>query len=78
MFLKLLETMSRRCWTMISLVKRFFIFFKLIKEVDNMAIIYATLIVMGHKQFKEVPAPIKDKVREELINLDAEYLVIEE
>lgn len=35
-----------------------------------MAIIYATLIVKGVKTFAEVPARIKDQVRDVLINID--------
>lgn len=42
-----------------------------------MATIYATLIVMGYKTFKQVPLPIKEKVREQLITLEVEYLIIE-
>ena len=42
-----------------------------------MATIYATLIVMGYKTFNQVPAPIKEKVREQLIALEVEYLIVE-
>jgi len=40
------------------------------REVKEMAIIYATLIVMGKKNFADVPARIKDKVVQVLIDLD--------
>lgn len=40
------------------------------EEVKTMAIIYATLIVKGVKTFAEVPARIKDQVRDVLINID--------
>ena len=40
------------------------------KEVENMAIIYATLIVKGKKEFADVPARIKEQVKQVLIDLD--------
>lgn len=35
-----------------------------------MAVIYATLIIKGEKTFAEVPAVLKDKVKEILIDLE--------
>jgi hypothetical protein len=40
------------------------------KDVQTMAIIYATLIIKGKKTFADVPDKIKDKVKEVLIDLD--------
>ena len=40
------------------------------KEVTVMAVIYATLIIKGKKTFVEVPAVLKDKVKEILIDLE--------
>lgn len=40
------------------------------KEVFNMAVVYATLIIKGKKSFDDVPERIKDQVREILIDLD--------
>ena len=40
------------------------------KEVETMAVIYATLIVKGKKTIADVPDRIKDKVKEVLIDLD--------
>ncbi len=39
-----------------------------------MAVIYATLIVKGVKDFADVPARIKDQVKQILINLDCPEL----
>lgn len=39
-----------------------------------MAIIYATLIVKGVKEFKDVPSTLKEKVKEVLINIDCSEL----
>ena len=36
------------------------------KEVEDMAVIYATLIVKGKKKIEDVPAKIRDQVKEEL------------
>lgn len=40
------------------------------KEVYNVAVVYATLIIKGKKSFEGVPERIKDQVREILIDLD--------
>ena len=44
------------------------------KDVQIMAVIYATLIVKGKKTFADVPEKIKDKVKEVLIDLDCPEL----
>ena len=41
--------------------------FLLRKDVNEMAVIYATLIVKGKKTFAEVPEKIKQQVKEVLI-----------
>ena len=40
------------------------------KDVTEMAVVYATLIIKGKKTFADVPDRIKDKVKEVLIDLD--------
>lgn len=47
------------------------------KDVKEMAVIYATLIVKGKKDFADVPARIKEQVKEVLIDLDCADLVTE-
>ena len=47
------------------------------KEVTVMAVIYATLIIKGKKTFAEVPAVLKDKVKEILIDLELPELAEE-
>lgn len=44
------------------------------KDVESMAVIYATLIIKGKKTFADVPEKIKDKVKEVLIHLDCPEL----
>ena len=44
------------------------IFFR--KDVKEMAVVYATLIVKGKKDFSDVPERIQDQVKEVLIDLD--------
>lgn len=44
------------------------------KDVQTMAIIYATLIIKGKKTFADVPDKIKEKVREVLTDLDCPEL----
>lgn len=40
------------------------------KEVEQMAVIYATLIVKGKKNFSDVPERIQPQVKQVLIDLD--------
>jgi len=42
-----------------------------------MAVVYATLIIKGKKTFAQVPATLKEQVRQILIDLDCEDLIIE-
>lgn len=40
------------------------------KDLKEMAVVYATLIVKGKKDFSDVPERIQDQVKEVLIDLD--------
>lgn len=42
-----------------------------------MALVYCALILKGKKTFAQVPDKIKDQVREALIDMDCEHLIIE-
>ena len=42
-----------------------------------MAIVYATLIIKGRRKYSSVPAPLKDKVKEILIDCECEHLIDE-
>lgn len=42
------------------------------KEVDVMAIVYATLIIKGRKTIDQVPAIIRDEVKQILKDLEVE------
>lgn len=44
------------------------------KEIEEMAVIYAPLIIKGKKTFADVPVKIQDKVKEVLIDLDCPEL----
>lgn len=44
------------------------------KDVESMAVIYATLIVKGKKTFADVPARIQEQVKQVLIDLDCPEL----
>lgn len=44
------------------------------KDVEEMAVVYATLIVKGKKTFADVPDLIKSQVKEVLIALDCPEL----
>lgn len=45
------------------------------KDVKEMAVIYAVLIVKGKKDFADVPEKIKEQVKEILIDLDCGEMV---
>lgn len=47
------------------------------KGVNEMAVVYATLIIKGRKTFAEVPAKLKEQVKQILIDLDCGDLVNE-
>jgi len=47
------------------------------KDVKEMAVVYATLIIKGKKIFADVPERIKEQVKEVLIDLDCGNLAIE-
>ena len=57
---------------------RLLLFLLLRKEVETMAIIYATLIVKGKKTYAQVPEKIKPQVKQVLIDLGCEDLITEE
>lgn len=42
------------------------------KEVDVMAVVYATLIINGRKTIDQVPAIIRDEVKQILKDLEVE------
>ncbi|MCI6698475.1 MAG: hypothetical protein MR488_04845 [Lachnospiraceae bacterium] len=48
------------------------------KAVENMAVIYAALIIKGKKTIDDVPAVIREKVRQILIDLDLPELAGED
>lgn len=43
-----------------------------------MAMVYVSLIIKGRRTFASVPKPIKEQVRQILIDLELEYLTVEE
>lgn len=44
------------------------------KGVYDMAVVYATLIIKGVKKFADVPARIKEQVKQVLIDIDCPEL----
>lgn len=49
-----------------------FIIWKILfrKDVKQMSVVYATLIIKGKKTIDDVPETIRDKVKQVLIDLD--------
>ena len=55
-----------------SFIREFLLRFLLRKEVQTMAVVYATLIVKGLKTLEQVPSLIKSQVEEILVALEVE------
>ena len=47
------------------------------REVANMEVIYVALIIKGKRNYSDIPAVIKPKVKEMLVDLDLEDLIVE-
>ena len=47
------------------------------KEVHEMAVVYATLIIKGKKTFAQVPEKIREQVRQVLVDLECPELAEE-
>lgn len=46
------------------------------KEVDEMAVIYATLILKNKKTFTQVPEKLQEQVRQILVDLEVPELAV--
>lgn len=55
-----------------SAIREFLLKLLLRKEVEIMAVVYATLIVKGKKTLDQVPALIRDQVKAILVDLEVE------
>ena len=53
-----------------SLIRELLLKILLRKEVQVMAVVYATLIVKGKKTLEQVPALIREDVRQTLVDLE--------
>lgn len=56
---------------------RLLFFIILRKDVETMAMIYASLIVKGYKAYADVPSTLKAQVEDILKQLECEYLITE-
>ena len=59
------------------MLKQLIINILLRKDVEQMAVIYATLIIKGRKTISDVPEKIKEQVRQVLIDLECADLITE-
>ena len=55
-----------------SVLRELMLKFLLKKEVDVMAVVYATLIIKGRKTIDQVPAILRDEVKQILKDLEVE------
>ena len=56
---------------------RFSLLLKLWKEVPDMAMVYATLIIKQRRTYDSVLPALKEQVRQILIDCECEHLIIE-
>jgi hypothetical protein len=56
----------------VSVLRELMLKILLKKEVDVMAVVYATLIIKGRKTIDQVPAIIRDEVKQILKDLEVE------
>ena len=61
----------KSCWKKILNI---ILLWVLRKVVEDVAVVYATLIIKGRKSFADVPDTLKEQVRQILIDLDAPEL----
>lgn len=55
-----------------SVIRELMLKILLKKEVDVMAVVYATLIIKGRKTIDQVPAILRDEVKQILKDLEVE------
>ncbi len=67
----------REYWTRADMVLNILLLLLRGKDKMTMAIIYATLIIKGKKRFLDVPLTLREQVRQILIDLECEDLIIE-
>lgn len=53
-------------------LRLFLLYILLGKEVQTMAVVYATLIIKGKKTIDQVPALIREQVKQILVDLEVE------
>lgn len=68
-------SLKRICARLRMFLKTYGLLFWLLwNGVNDMAMVYATLITKGRRTFESVPAPLQPQVKEILIDLDCGYL----
>ncbi len=53
------------------------LYFLIGKGVEDMAIVYALLIIKGKKEYSDVPAKLKDQVKDVLTDMEVPELAVE-
>lgn len=56
--------------SLIQKLKTRIVFLLLRKEVNEMAVVYVTLIIKGRRQLSDVPSLIRDQVKELLLEIE--------
>ena len=59
------------------MLRRLFILLFCRKEAEDVAVIYATLIIKGKKSFNQVPEKLQEQVRQVLTDLECEAFIKE-
>lgn len=56
--------------SLLEKIKHRIAFYLLRREVEEMAVVYATLIIKGKKRIEQVPGLIREQVKEILVDMD--------
>lgn len=56
--------------SLLEKIKHRIAFYLLRREVEEMAVVYATLIIKGKKTIEQVPGLIREQVKEILVDMD--------
>lgn len=67
-FLEQSEMKCKQSWMQKLLIR--IAFYLLRREVEEMAVVYATLIIKGKKTIEQVPGLIREQVKEILVDME--------
>lgn len=76
MYRKHSEVKYKHCWKLTAMLDFILALMSVLnrKEVKDMAVIYAQLVIKGKRKFSQVPARIQEQVKDILLDMDLENI----